>query len=61
MKPVKLAARIALSLGIAASATAITMTSCTEQRANPFMEPYGTKYDIQPLDRILYSDYLPGV
>nr|WP_301748521.1 hypothetical protein [uncultured Duncaniella sp.] len=41
MKPVKLAARIALSLGIAASATAITMTSCTEQRANPFMEPYG--------------------
>ena len=61
MKPVKLAARIALSLGIAASATAITMTSCTEQRANPFMEPYGTKYDIPPFESILYSDYLPAV
>ena len=61
MKPVKLAARIALSLGIASSATAITMTSCTEQRANPFMEPYGTKYDIPPFESILYSDYLPAV
>ncbi|WP_297059261.1 M3 family metallopeptidase [uncultured Duncaniella sp.] len=63
MKPVKLAARIALSLGIAASATAITMTttSCKEQRANPFMESYGTKYDIPPFDKILYTDYLPAV
>lgn len=31
------------------------------QRVNPFMEPYGTKYDIPPFEKIQYEDYLPAI
>ncbi len=40
--------------------TPMAMTAET-QRANPFMQPYGTKYDIPPFEKIQYSDYMPAV
>ncbi|MDE6038272.1 MAG: peptidase M3, partial [Duncaniella sp.] len=35
--------------------------SAETQRVNPFMAPYGTKYDIPPFEQIQYADYLPAV
>ena len=30
------------------------------ERVNPFMQPYGTQYDIPPFDKIEISDYQPA-
>ncbi len=31
------------------------------QAKNPFLEPYETKYEIPPFEKIKYSDYLPAI
>ena len=46
---------------IAAALTIPTAMSAETQRVNPFMQPYGTKYDIPPFEQIQYSDYLPAI
>lgn len=33
----------------------------SETRNNPFLEPYGTPYDIPPFDKITTDDYLPAI
>jgi len=32
-----------------------------DTRQNPFLAPYGTKFDIAPYNKITYSDYLPAL
>ena len=55
MKPVIRAAILTAALTIPTA-----MYSDT-QRVNPFMEPYGTKYEIPAFDKIQYGDYLPAI
>lgn len=42
----------------AAATTASTMNA--QERQNPFLQPYGTEFDIPPFDRITTADYLPA-
>ncbi len=55
MKPLIRAALLTAALTIP------TAMNAESQRVNPFMEPYGTKYEIPAFDRIQYSDYLPAI
>lgn len=32
-----------------------------QERENPFMKPYDTKYGIPPFDKIQVSDFLPAI
>lgn len=46
---------------MALTATASTIPAMSATRQNPFMEPYGTPYNIPPFDKITTADYLPAV
>lgn len=52
-----------LTLALAAAITTTTMvtTSCSENRANPFLTPYTTQFEIPPFEEIEYADFLPAV
>ncbi|MCM1503846.1 MAG: M3 family metallopeptidase [Muribaculum sp.] len=39
----------------------VTANAMDESRKNPFLEPYGTKFDIAPYDKIVYADYIPAL
>ena len=51
---------IATSAAICGSAFS-TANAMDDTRQNPFLAPYGTKFDIAPYDKITYSDYLPAL
>lgn len=55
MKPVIRAAILTAALTIP------TAMNGESQRVNPFMEPYGTKYEIPTFEKIQYGDYLPAI
>ena len=39
----------------------LTMTACTQNRTNPFLEDWTTPYGIPPFDKIQITDYVPAV
>lgn len=51
---------IAVSAAICGSAFT-TANAMDDTRQNPFLAPYGTKFDIAPYDKITYADYLPAL
>ncbi len=51
---------IATSAAICGSAFS-TANAMDDTRQNPFLAPYGTKFDIAPYNKITYSDYLPAL
>lgn len=51
---------IAASAAICGSAFT-TANAMDDTRQNPFLAPYGTKFDIAPYDKITYADYLPAL
>lgn len=56
--------RLLLTLATAAAICAPTLTTVNamdDTRQNPFLESYGTKFDIAPYDKITYADYLPAL
>ena len=51
---------IAASVAICGSAFT-SANAMDDTRQNPFLAPYGTKFDIAPYDKITYADYLPAL
>ena len=44
-----------------AALPAVNAKKMEKSSKNPFLEPYNTKYDIPPFDKITYDDYLPAI
>ena len=38
-----------------------TTTAMANERQNPFLQPYDTKYEIAPFDRITTADFIPAI
>lgn len=53
----KLLLTAALALGVAAQ----TPFVMAQNNGNPFLEPYGTKYEIPPFEKIKTSDFIPAI
>ena len=58
MKKVTILSLIVMLLAALPMANAKKMEKSSK---NPFLEPYTTKYEIPPFDKITYDDYLPAI
>ncbi len=49
------------TLAAALLLTAPTLTSMAQTTGNPFLQPYDTKYEIPPYEKIKTSDFIPAI